>query len=131
MSSLIPKGGRPKERPQTEDASSRQNRSSNPGGTDGFKQVATFALAIAADSLQVAFPTLWIPVSIVAALILFAMWGWRVEILAAFIPELVPGLALIPSWVAIAFFLTKRTPVIALGGESGWSKENETRGPHE
>lgn len=70
----------------------------------------TFAVAILIDSLQVAFPPLWIPLSIFACLIFFGLWGWRFEILGAFIPELIPGVAFVPSWVAIAFLLSKRPP---------------------
>jgi hypothetical protein len=76
-------------------------------GSD-LKYVATFAVAATADGLQFAFPPFWIPISIVAALILFALWGWRWEILCVLVPELAPGIGILPSWVAIAIYLTGR-----------------------
>jgi len=67
MSALIPKEGQPIKR--IEGPGSRPARRKG----SGLKYVATFAVAAAADGLQVAFPLLWIPVSILTALIFFAL----------------------------------------------------------
>jgi uncharacterized membrane protein len=74
----------------------------------GLKYVTTFAMAAIADGIQVAFPPFWIPVSIITALILFALWGWRWEILCVMLPELAPVVGIFPSWLALSIYLTSR-----------------------
>ena len=74
----------------------------------GLKYVVTIAVAATADSLQIAFPPLWIPISLITAVILFLLWGWRWEILVVLVPELAPVIGIFPSWVAIALYLTGR-----------------------
>ncbi len=106
MSALIPREGRTKTRSGNPDEN--QIRPSPRRKGSGLKYVATIAVAAAADGLQIAFPPLWIPVSIIAALILFAIWGWRWEIMCVLVPELAPLVGIFPSWVAIALYLTAR-----------------------
>lgn len=106
MSALIPREGKPKTR--TGDSDENQIRRPPRKQGSGLKYVATIAVAAAADGLQLAFPPLWIPVSIIAALILFALWGWRWEIMCVLVPELAPVVDIFPSWVAIAIYLTAR-----------------------
>jgi len=75
------------------------------------------AIAISADFLQiVAFP-LFLPgaaspwndaldLAVAAALTLLLGWHWA--FLPSFIAEIVPGLDLVPTWTAAAFFVTRR-----------------------
>lgn len=110
MSSLVPKKSRPESEPATRDHSgSRAKRRQRLG----LKHILTFAVAATADGLQFAFPPLWIPVSIITALILFSIWGWRWEILCVLVPELAPVVGILPSWVAIAIYLTARDGAVA------------------
>jgi hypothetical protein len=118
MSSLIPNEGSSKIKadkpPEIPVRRSKLKKGS------GLKHVVTIAVAAAADGLQLAFPPLWIPVSIVTALILFALWGWRWEILAILVPELLPVIDVLPGWVGIALYLTGRDAGI------GFTPENDT-----
>lgn len=116
MSSLIPKNGM-SERKTGKSVVTHGNRSA-PKNRSTLKYVITFAVAAAADALQVAFPPFWIPLSIVTALILFALWGWRWEILAVLVPELAPIVDVFPSWVAIALYLTGRDSAFGGGIEA-------------
>ena len=74
-----------------------------------FKFILTLAIAGAADGLQLAFPPLWIPIGIVAALSFFALWGLRWEIAIVLLPELAPGIEAFPSWVALALYLGRKS----------------------
>src|SRR4029079_17571404 len=67
--------------------------------------VLTVMCAVIADGLQWFLPFLW-PVwdgAMVVAILL--LWGWRWEILVAVIPELIPGLALAPTWTIFAGYI--------------------------
>ena len=121
MSTLIPKKIQSKRRTDgfQENHSSRfEHRKSS-----GPKYVITFAVAAIADGLQVAFPPFWIPVSIITALILFSLWGWRWEILCVLVPELAPGIDILPNWTAIALYLAGRDVSGVSKSKDGLSKE--------
>lgn len=113
MSALIPEGSRPKAKSE---AKSKQTRSTDSKGhSQDFKKIVTFGVAAIVDALQVAMlaspvPFLAPALSVVAAAIFFRLWGWRIEILGAFIPEVIPGVSTVPAWVVIAFLLTKNDP---------------------
>jgi hypothetical protein len=73
-------------------------------------------IAIAADFLQiVAFPFFapgalspWsdaLDLAVAAAMILLVGWHWA--FLPSFVAEVVPGLDLVPTWTAAAFFVTR------------------------
>ena len=70
-----------------------------------LRPAVTLICAMIADGLQWVLPFLW-PVCdgamVIAVLIL---WGWRWEVLVAVIPELIPGLALAPTWMIFAGYL--------------------------
>lgn len=87
--------------------------------------MVTIAVAATADSLQIAFPPLWIPISLITALILFSLWGWRWEILVVLVPELAPVIGIFPTWIAIALYLTGRD--VKSAENSRLPKENEMR----
>lgn len=74
-------------------------------GPSKVRAVLTVLCAVIADGLQWIFPFLW-PVwdggMVIAILVL---WGWRWEILLAVIPELIPGLALAPTWTIFAGYI--------------------------
>ena len=70
----------------------------------------SLAVAGVADSLNVAFPVLFLPVGILTALILLALWGLRWEVAVAVIPELIPGVAMFPSWVLLVCYLAGVKP---------------------
>ena len=74
-------------------------------GSRKVRAILTVVCALIADGLQWVFPFLW-PVwdgaMVVAILVL---WGWRWEILLAVIPELIPGLALAPTWTIFAGYI--------------------------
>lgn len=74
----------------------------------GLKCVATLAVAATADGLQIAFPAFWIPISIITAITLFLLWGWRWEILVVLVPELAPVIGILPTWTGVAIYLTGR-----------------------
>ena len=94
--------------------------------SSGPKYVITFAVAAVADGLQFAFPPFWIPVSIITAIILFALWGWRWEILCVLVPELAPVIGILPSWTAIALYLAGRDVSSASKSKDGLSKDVPT-----
>ncbi len=73
----------------------------------GLKHILTITVA-AADGLQVAFPPFWIPITLVTAVIMFAIWGWRWEILVVLVPELAPVIGILPTWTGVALYLTGR-----------------------
>jgi hypothetical protein len=104
-----------------------QSIRSAPKARSPLKYVITFAVAAAADALQVAFPPFWIPVSMVTALIFFLLWGWRWEIFAVLVPELAPVVDVFPSWIAIAFYLTGRDSRSGTGIGKEGCKPNDAR----
>ena len=75
------------------------------------------AIAVAADFLQiVAFP-LFLPgaaspwsdaLDLAVAGAMTALVGWHWAFLPSFVAEIVPGLDLVPTWTAAAFFVTRR-----------------------
>ena len=86
----------------------RDAEPAGPAGPPGWlklRPALTLLCAMLADGLQWVLPFLW-PVCdgamVIAVLIL---WGWRWEILVAVIPELIPGLALSPTWMIFAGYL--------------------------
>lgn len=123
MSSLIPKEGGPKPRTGGSHADQGSPRTRLQGPS--LKYVVTIAVAATADSLQIAFPPLWIPISLITAVILFSLWGWRWEILVVLVPELAPVIGIFPTWIAIALYLTGRD--VKFAGNSHLPKENEMR----
>jgi hypothetical protein len=74
-------------------------------GGETIRSVLTLVCALIADGGQWLLPVLW-PVCdgamVVAVLIL---WGLRWEVCMALIPELIPGLALAPTWTIFAGYL--------------------------
>jgi hypothetical protein len=105
MSALIPKEGRP----ETCSNHRESVMQSVSGKGNGLKYAITFAVAAAADGLQWVLPPFWIPISMVTALIFFVLWGWRLEVMAIFVPEAIPGVELFPSWLALAVYLCGRS----------------------
>lgn len=67
--------------------------------------VLTFLCALAADGLQWLLPFLWPACDAGMVVATMILWGWRWEILVAVIPELIPGLALAPTWTLFAAYL--------------------------
>ena len=75
------------------------------------------AIALAADFLQiVAFP-LFLPgvaspwddaLDVAVAAALTGLVGWHWAFLPSFLAEIVPGLELVPTWTAAAFFVTRK-----------------------
>ena len=118
MSSTIPRKSTAKPQPRPTQHNGRNGRRQGPG----LKHVITFAVAAAADGVQISFPPLWLPVSLVTALIFVALWGWRWEILCALVPELAPMLGILPSWVAIAIYLTARDGAVTPGSANDRSQ---------
>jgi hypothetical protein len=101
--------------PNPQDPSGRKSEA-GPGmhSNDGerasvFKFIVTLAIAGAADGLQLLVPPMWIPIDIVATLSFFALWGLRWEIALVLLPELAPGIEAFPSWVALAFYLGRKS----------------------
>jgi hypothetical protein len=85
------------------------------------KAVVTVGCALVADGLQWIVPPLWPICDGAMVIALLAIWGWRWEIAAAVVPELIPGLALCPTWTIFA-------GVIVFGQrKSGTSKRSEPR----
>ena len=85
------------------------SRFPNSGPRPGtIRTVATIGIAAIADGLQIAFPAMWIPISLIAAAIFFLLWGWRWEILVVLLPELAPIVGLVPTWTAVAIYLTRK-----------------------
>jgi hypothetical protein len=65
----------------------------------------TLICALIADAVQWLFPVLW-PVCDAAMVIMFLiLWRRRWEMLMALVPELIPGLALAPTWTLFAVYL--------------------------
>ena len=70
----------------------------------------TLLLAVAADAFQVLVPPLWLLPDVGMVVALLLLWGWRWEIFAVVVPEVVPGLELFPTWTlfAVYFVATRR-----------------------
>lgn len=102
MSALLPKGK------VQRGGSKRASEAAAPSATDprsGWKLFLGLAIALTADSLDLAFPTVSFPVDFVAALLLTFLYGLRWEILAILVPELFPATSLIPTWTMLVFYL--------------------------
>ena len=107
MSALNPNPGEPKD--LAKQAMTRRKIGLASGKGPFLKFLLTLLVAAIADGLQLFFQPLWIPIDGVTALIFFAIWGWRWEILAALVPELTPGVDAFPCWTALAIYLGSRT----------------------
>lgn len=70
-----------------------------------LRPAATLILALIADGLQWLLPMLWPVCDGAMVLAVLILWGWRWEVLVAVIPELIPGLALAPTWTIFAGYL--------------------------
>ena len=70
--------------------------------------VLSLGVAAAADGLEVLFPPLWIPLDALAAVLFLALWGLRWEVALVLAPELIPGLNVFPTWVALALYMGYR-----------------------
>ena len=120
MSALIPKGGwrntQPSKtsllgQPQTTTREGPPSRN-EPQRLNLLKIAVSLAIAAIADVLNAAFffqPLVYIPVDIGTVLILFAIWGMRIEILLVLIPELIPGLNMFPTWVVVVGYMCYRS----------------------
>jgi len=71
--------------------------------------MASLAVAVAADALEVAFPPAWLVIDAFATLSFFLIWGLRWEIAVVLLPELVPGMNAFPSWTLLAMYLEKKS----------------------
>lgn len=78
------------------------------GGSAAFRSMASLAVAVAADALEVAFPPAWLVIDAFATLSFFMIWGLRWEIAVVLLPELVPGMNVFPSWTLLAMYLEKK-----------------------
>lgn len=87
------------------------------------RAVITVACALIADGLQWVVPPLWPVADGVMVIVLLLIWGWRWEIAVAVIPELIPGLALCPTWTLFAGYIivTQRK---AAGGPPQLSRDD-------
>jgi hypothetical protein len=74
------------------------------------------AIAIAADLLQIALFPFFLPgaaspwsdaLDLAVAAALTVLVGWHWAFLPSFVAEVVPGLDLVPTWTAAAFFVTR------------------------
>jgi hypothetical protein len=79
------------------------------GGSAAFRSVASLAVAVAADALELAFPPAWLVIDAFATLSFFLIWGLRWEIAVVLLPELVPGMNVFPSWTLLALYLEKKS----------------------
>ena len=78
------------------------------GKSAAFKAMASLAVAVAADALEVAFPPAWLVIDGFATVAFFLIWGLRWEIAVVLLPELVPGMNVFPSWTLLALYLGKK-----------------------
>lgn len=76
-----------------------------------LRPAITLVCALTADGLQWLFPFLWPVCDGAMVIAVLLLWGWRWEVLVAVIPELIPGLALAPTWTIFAGYL-----ILARGG---------------
>ena len=68
----------------------------------------SFLVALCADGFQLLLPPAWWLADGFACLALFCIWGFRKEILLFLIPELVPGIAIFPSWTLAILALARK-----------------------
>ena len=68
----------------------------------------SLAVAAAADGLEVVFPPAWVVIDLATAGVFLLLWGIRWEVAIVLIPELIPGVAIFPSWTLLALFLGGR-----------------------
>ncbi len=78
------------------------------GKSAAFRSMASLAVGVAADGLEVAFPPAWVAIDAFATLAFFLIWGLRWEIAVVLLPELVPGMNVFPSWTLLAMYLEKK-----------------------
>lgn len=78
------------------------------GKSTAFNEMASLAVGLAADALEVAFPPAWLVVDAFATVAFFLIWGLRWEIAVVLLPELVPGMNVFPSWTLLAMYLKKK-----------------------
>jgi hypothetical protein len=78
------------------------------GRSSAFKSMASLVLAVAADSLELAFPPAWVVIDAFTTLAFFLIWGLRWEIAVVLLPELIPGMNVFPSWTLLAIYLGKK-----------------------
>ena len=80
------------------------------------------SIAIVADLLQIAAFPFFLPgaaspwsdaLDLAVAAAMTALVGWHWAFLPSFVAEVVPGLDLVPTWTAAAFFVTRKRPVAA------------------
>ncbi|HTO90308.1 MAG TPA: hypothetical protein VMJ70_04190, partial [Candidatus Sulfotelmatobacter sp.] len=82
-------------------------------------RLAAWIVAIGADALQwVLFPIFGLgalsPINsgldLVVAIVLWRLLGWHWALLPSFVAELIPGLDLVPCWIAAVFLMTRGRP---------------------
>jgi hypothetical protein len=71
--------------------------------------MVSLALALAADSLEAAFPPAWVVIDAFTTVAFFLIWGLRWEIAVVLLPELVPGMNVFPTWTLLAIYLGKKS----------------------
>jgi hypothetical protein len=73
-------------------------------GASNMRLVATLLVAALADSLEFIPPPFGYVGDFVAVVGLLFLWGFRWEILAVLLPELIPGLNVFPTWTGLALY---------------------------
>ena len=95
---------------------------------------AAWAVAIAADSIQIVALPLFAPgafspadtvIDVAAALTLSRLLGWHWAFLPTLIAELIPGFDLFPTWTAAVFYVSCQ---LARASESDTAAPPSTRG---
>lgn len=113
MSALIPQN-HPEMKTKTQESplemqqTKPKNNQTESAKSSILKFLLSLAIAAVADGMQLLVPPMWIPIDVVAALIFFALWGFRWEVALALVPELTPGVDLFPTWIALAIYLGGR-----------------------
>jgi hypothetical protein len=74
-------------------------------GQQSMRFVLTIVVASIADVLEAMFPPAWIPIDLATVAFFFLLWGFRWEVAAVLIPELIPGVNMFPSWILLALYL--------------------------
>ena len=83
------------------------------GGISKQRKLAALLIAAVADAISLfaeLIPPLEWALDIVTAIALFAVLGWRWQLLPVLVVEAVPGLAAFPTWVLVVGVIAGTTP---------------------